>query len=202
MSATTWKHAFVVLGPENHSDWELSVHILVTEIKIFVAIILILTLHIPGHGSSHSYPEYTLLSWMHVLIFVCMCVCQCVSLKLISAVRSEPPTTVSGPRWPPSGRTSSRTRTGWDAHRCSCTLTKPHLCQLTCNPPISRCRCLISGWKETSLCLLNVTSVIRRVAVSSVCRTGGVSGVKPWWDHGPPSPLLPAQVSHKNEEGF
>ncbi|MEQ2175591.1 hypothetical protein GOODEAATRI_019424, partial [Goodea atripinnis] len=49
----------------------------------------------------------------------------------------------------------------------------PLTCPLTC---LSRCRCLINGWRGTSLCQLSVVSVIRHAAASSDCRTGDVSG--------------------------
>ena len=53
---------------------------------------------------------------------------------------------------------------------------------LSCDLWSLRCPCLTSGWKGTCRCQRSVTCVIRRAAVSCACRTGGVCGVRPWWD--------------------
>lgn len=60
---------------------------------------------------------------------------QCVSLRPTNAVLCVRPVTASGPRWPPSGRTSSRTRTGYARGPCTALVAPGQEAQARPPPP-------------------------------------------------------------------
>lgn len=171
------------IGTQIQKCWALYVHMYATYEQLMPSVYLTYKQHISNLYTTyiqHTDSVYTTFTKPYP------CVLQCVNLKPISAVRFEPPTTASGPHLLLSGRTSLRTRMGWEVFLWSSNVSKCihlNLWALTSDlPPVLRCQCLTSGWRETCQSQLNVTFVIRRVAASCVCRTGGVCGVKPWWD--------------------